>query len=82
MLNGSRSVSFVSERSSYTYLLTHPTPSGRSFVRKRSSGGFAAFGLTTVKQLETGQRVELKQVSEASYVVLWMTSISPVVSNP
>ena len=33
-----------------------------SFVRKRSCGGFAAFGLTTVKQLESGQRVELKQV--------------------
>ena len=34
-----------------------------SFVRKRSCGGFAAFGLTTVKQLESGQRVELKQVN-------------------
>ena len=33
-----------------------------SFVRKRSCGGFAAYGLTTVKQLASGQRVELKQV--------------------
>jgi hypothetical protein len=42
-----------------------------SFVRKRSSGGFAAFGLTTVKQLETGQRVELKQViTQRMYTML------------
>ena len=33
-----------------------------SFIRRRSQGGFHAYGLTTVKQLETGESVELKQV--------------------
>jgi predicted ATPase len=33
-----------------------------SFVRRRSQGGFHAYGLTTVKLLESGEKVELKQV--------------------
>jgi hypothetical protein len=33
-----------------------------SFVRKRSQGGSHAYGLTTVKLLPNGQKVELKQV--------------------
>ena len=31
-----------------------------SFLRKRSQGGFHAYGLTTVKQLSTGETVQLK----------------------
>lgn len=33
-----------------------------SFIRRRSQGGFHAYGLTTVKELRTGEQVELKQV--------------------
>jgi len=33
-----------------------------SFVRRRSQGSFSAYGLTTVKQLASGERVEMKQV--------------------
>lgn len=33
-----------------------------SFVRRRSQGGFHAYGLTTVKLLDSGEKVELKQV--------------------
>lgn len=42
-----------------------------SFVRKRSQGGFSAYGLTTVKQLPSGEKVELKQViSRRMYSIL------------
>lgn len=42
-----------------------------SFIRKRSQGGFSAYGLTTVKELETGEQVELKQViSSRMYAIL------------
>jgi len=42
-----------------------------SFVRKRSQGGFHAYGLTTVKMTESGQKVELKQViTERVYSML------------
>ena len=38
-------------------------PGGRilySFIRKRSQGGFHAYGLTTVKMMPTGQKVEVR----------------------
>ena len=42
-----------------------------SFIRKRSQGGFSAHGLTTVKQLPSGEQVELKQViSKRMYGIL------------
>jgi len=42
-----------------------------SFIRKRSQGGFSAYGLTTVKQLPSGEQVELKQViSSRMYGIL------------
>jgi hypothetical protein len=45
------------------------------FIRKRSQGGFSSFGLTTVKMLESGEKVELKQViSAAVYRVLKATA--------
>jgi hypothetical protein len=56
----------------------HYPPGGRvlySSIRKRSQGGFHAYGLTTVKQLESGQKVELKQVISARvYYMLVKTS--------
>lgn len=33
-----------------------------SFIRKRSQGSFHSYALTTVKKLDTGEQVELKQV--------------------
>lgn len=33
-----------------------------SFIRKRSQGAFSSYGLTTVKKLATGEKVELKKV--------------------
>ena len=36
-----------------------------SFIRRRSQGGFHAYGLTTVKQMPSGELVELKQVISA-----------------
>ncbi len=42
-----------------------------SFIRKRSQGDFHAYGLTTVKQLPSGEKVELKQViSKRMYNIL------------
>ena len=37
-----------------------------SFIRKRSQGGFSAYGLTTVKKLASGEKVELKRVINKS----------------
>ena len=37
-----------------------------SFIRKRSQGGFHAYGLTTVKILDSGQKVEVS-AEETSY---------------
>ena len=33
-----------------------------SFIRRRSQGGFHAYGLTTVKMLKTGQKVEVNKI--------------------
>lgn len=33
-----------------------------SSIRKRTQNGFHAYGLTTIKQLENGEKVELKNV--------------------
>lgn len=42
-----------------------------SFIRCRSQGGFHAYGLTTVKMLPNGEKVELKQViSKRMYSML------------
>ena len=42
-----------------------------SFIRRRSQGGFHAYGLTTVKQMPSGEEVELKQViSKRMYTIL------------
>jgi hypothetical protein len=41
-------------------------PGGRilySFIRKRSQGGFHAYGLTTVKMMPTGQKVEVRNLT-------------------
>lgn len=48
-----------------------------SFVRRRSQGGFHAYGLTTVKLLESGEKVELKQVISARMYSILSNSADP-----
>ena len=48
-----------------------------SFIRRRSQGGFHAHGLTTVKQLPSGEKVELKQVISARMYNILASNADP-----
>jgi predicted ATPase len=48
-----------------------------SFIRRRSQGSFHAHGLTTVKQLPSGEKVELKQVISGRMYNILASSADP-----
>ncbi len=45
------------------------------FIRRRSQGGFSSYGLTTVRQLNSGEKVEVKYSNYVSFVEVanWCT---------